>query len=75
MAANVLIGYAVDRGGWDAGFSLITGACVLAIILTALTIRAEYSTHRHQFTFIITHLKSADVLKWLVNRHTNGDRS
>ena len=41
VAANVLIGYAVDRGGWNAGFALITGACVMSIILTAMTIRAE----------------------------------
>lgn len=41
VAANVLIGYAVDRGGWNAGFAVITGACVLSVILTALTLRAE----------------------------------
>ncbi len=41
VSANALFGYAVDRGGWDAGFSIIAGACVVAIILTALTVRAE----------------------------------
>lgn len=41
LSANVLIGYAVDRGGWDAGFSVIVAACVLAVALTALTVKAE----------------------------------
>ena len=41
VAANVLIGYAVDEGGWDAGFMLIVAACLLAILLTAFTIPAE----------------------------------
>jgi OPA family glycerol-3-phosphate transporter-like MFS transporter len=41
VSANVLIGYAVDQAGWDAGFSLIIGASLLAIVLTALTVKAE----------------------------------
>lgn len=41
VSANILIGYAVDTSGWDAGFMLIIGACVMAIILTALTVKAE----------------------------------
>jgi len=41
LSANIVIGYAVDRGGWDAGFSLIVGACVMSIALTALTLKAE----------------------------------
>jgi OPA family glycerol-3-phosphate transporter-like MFS transporter len=41
VSANILIGYAVDQGGWDAGFKLIVGACILAIVLTALTVKAE----------------------------------
>jgi OPA family glycerol-3-phosphate transporter-like MFS transporter len=41
VSANILIGYAVDRGGWDAGFTLIVSACILAIGLTALTVKAE----------------------------------
>ncbi len=41
VAANILIGYAVDRGGWNAGFTLIVAACVLSIVLTALTLKAE----------------------------------
>ncbi|MCL4113637.1 UNVERIFIED_CONTAM: hypothetical protein GTU68_049264 [Idotea baltica] len=41
VTANVVIGYAVDQAGWDAGFSIIVGACVLAIILTAFTVNAE----------------------------------
>lgn len=41
VSANVAIGYAVDMAGWDAGFMLIIGACLMAIILVSLTMRAE----------------------------------
>ncbi|TWT67156.1 glycerol-3-phosphate transporter [Allorhodopirellula solitaria] len=41
LSANILIGYVVDRGGWDAGFILIVAACVLSIVLTAMTVRVE----------------------------------
>jgi OPA family glycerol-3-phosphate transporter-like MFS transporter len=42
VAANIVIGYVVDAAGWDAGFSLIAGACVVAIVLISLTWRAEH---------------------------------
>ena len=42
VSANVVIGYVVDSAGWDAGFALIAGACVVATILIALTWRAEH---------------------------------
>ena len=41
VSANVLIGYAVDKAGWDAGFALIVGACLLSIILVSFTLKAE----------------------------------
>lgn len=41
VSANIVIGYVVDNAGWDAGFSLIVGACVMATILVALTFNAE----------------------------------
>ncbi len=41
VSANVAIGYAVDVAGWDAGFMLIIGACVLSILLVSFTINAE----------------------------------
>jgi OPA family glycerol-3-phosphate transporter-like MFS transporter len=41
VSANIVIGYAVDRSGWDAGFGLIVGACVMAIVLVAMTLKAE----------------------------------
>jgi OPA family glycerol-3-phosphate transporter-like MFS transporter len=41
VSANVLIGVLVDRWGWDAGFALISAACVLAIVLLAMTWKAE----------------------------------
>jgi len=46
VSANVLIGYAVDRAGWDAGFSIIVGASIMAIFLTALTVKAEKNSTR-----------------------------
>lgn len=41
VSANIAIGYVVDKSGWDAGFMLIIGACVMAIILVSLTMNAE----------------------------------
>ncbi len=39
VTASALIGIVVDSAGWNAGFSLIIGACIAAIILLALTMR------------------------------------
>jgi OPA family glycerol-3-phosphate transporter-like MFS transporter len=41
VSANIVIGALVDRAGWDAGFGLIAGACVCAIVLIAMTWNAE----------------------------------
>lgn len=41
VSANIVIGYVVDSAGWDAGFTLIAGACILAMILISFTWRAE----------------------------------
>ena len=41
VSANVLIGALVDRAGWDAGFALIAAACIMAILLIAMTWNAE----------------------------------
>ncbi len=41
VSANIVIGVLVDRAGWDAGFGLIAGSCVLAILLLAMTWNAE----------------------------------
>ncbi len=41
VSANIVIGALVDRAGWDAGFALIIGACIMAIILIATTWNAE----------------------------------
>lgn len=41
VSANIAIGYAVDTAGWDAGFMLIVGACMMAIILVSFTMKAE----------------------------------
>ena len=48
VAANIVIGIVVDAAGWDAGFTLIAAACVLAISLIALTWRAEQHPVTHQ---------------------------
>ena len=39
VGASVVIGMVVDASGWNAGFSLIVGACVVSMILLALTMR------------------------------------
>jgi OPA family glycerol-3-phosphate transporter-like MFS transporter len=41
VSASVIIGLVVDSLGWDAGFALIAGACVITMILIALTWTAE----------------------------------
>jgi OPA family glycerol-3-phosphate transporter-like MFS transporter len=45
VSANIVIGALVDRTGWDAGFALISAACVLAIVLLAMTWNAEKREH------------------------------
>ena len=39
VAANAIVGYTVDAFGWDGGFMLLVGSCVMAIILLLLTLR------------------------------------
>ena len=39
VAANALVGYTVDHFGWDGGFMLLIGSCVLAIVFLAMTLR------------------------------------
>ena len=41
VSANIVIGALVDSAGWDAGFALIAGACVMAIVLIAMTWNSE----------------------------------
>lgn len=41
VTANVGIGYIVDNYNWDAAFMLIIASCVVAMILVALTMKAE----------------------------------
>ena len=41
LFANIAIGYVVDHWGWDGGFEMIIGACVLSIVFTALTWNRE----------------------------------
>ena len=41
VSANIVIGLLVDYAGWDAGFALIAAACVIAIVLLAMTWNAE----------------------------------
>ncbi|MDH3638436.1 MAG: glycerol-3-phosphate transporter [Gammaproteobacteria bacterium] len=41
VGASIIIGLVVDTLGWDAGFGLIAAACVIAMMLIALTWNAE----------------------------------
>ena len=47
VSANVVIGALVDSYGWDAGFLLIAGSCLVAIILIAMTWKAEQRSSGH----------------------------
>jgi OPA family glycerol-3-phosphate transporter-like MFS transporter len=48
VAANAAMGYIVDAAGWDGGFLLLIGACVLSIVFTALTWKKEKTVSIHQ---------------------------
>ena len=48
VTANIVIGALVDAYGWDAGFMLIAGSCVAAILLIALTWKAEQRSLGHE---------------------------
>ena len=39
VAASALVGYTVDHFGWNGGFMLLIGSCVLAIVFLGLTLR------------------------------------
>ena len=41
VVANIVMGYTVDLYGWDGGFALLTGGCIMAILLLGLTLRSE----------------------------------
>mgnify|MGYP006146899099 CR=1 FL=1 len=38
VAANAMLGYTVDHFGWDGGFVLLVGACLLAMAFLAPTL-------------------------------------
>ncbi|HEY1023057.1 MAG TPA: hypothetical protein VGE06_12130, partial [Flavisolibacter sp.] len=40
-AATAAMGHVVDTWGWDGGFYMLLGACVLAILFTAMTWKKE----------------------------------
>jgi len=41
VSANIVIGYVVDSAGWDAAYTLIAGACIVAAVLISFTFRTE----------------------------------
>jgi len=41
VAASAIVGYTVDYFGWDGGFIIMIGGCVLAVILLAMTMMSE----------------------------------
>jgi len=43
--ANIAMGFVVDAWGWDGGFVVLIGACVMAIILIAMGWRHEKNGH------------------------------
>ena len=47
VAASAIVGYTVDYFGWDGGFLIMIGGCVLAVILLLLTMLSE-TKHKRQ---------------------------
>ena len=45
VVANIAMGYTVDFYGWDGGFTLLTGGCLMAILLIGVTLKGE-NEHR-----------------------------
>lgn len=41
VVANIALGYTVDHFGWDGGFVLLTGGCILAIVFIGITVKHE----------------------------------
>ncbi len=41
LLANIMLGYVVDHLGWDWSFIILLGACALAFIFTAFTVKEE----------------------------------
>ena len=41
LFANIAMGYVVDAWGWDGGFGVLIGACILSIFFVALTWNKE----------------------------------
>jgi OPA family glycerol-3-phosphate transporter-like MFS transporter len=41
LGASAMLGYTVDHFGWDGGFAVLVGGCVLAIVLLAMTLGQE----------------------------------
>ena len=41
LFANIAMGYVVDAWGWDGGFAVLIGACVLSILFVGLTWKKE----------------------------------
>ncbi len=48
LAANALVGYTVDRFGWNGGFILLLAGCVLAIACIFPTLKHERGTELHR---------------------------
>ena len=41
LLANIMLGYVVDHLGWDWSFIILLGACALAFVFTAFTVKEE----------------------------------
>jgi OPA family glycerol-3-phosphate transporter-like MFS transporter len=41
LVANIALGYTVDAFGWDGGFILLVGGCIMAIVLIGMTVQQE----------------------------------
>ncbi|GAL22012.1 glycerol-3-phosphate transporter [Vibrio maritimus] len=45
VAANAVLGYTVDHFGWDGGFILLVGSCIVSIICLTYALLGERAHH------------------------------
>lgn len=46
VAANIILGYTVDSFGWDGGFMILIGACIISVICLIYALMGENAHHK-----------------------------
>lgn len=52
LFANIAMGFIVDTFGWDGGFGVLLGACVLAIVFIAFAWKKEAEEHKLKAAYV-----------------------